>query len=96
MAFEHSFTASSAGLSAGVSIGFVIWLLRGGVLLSSLLAAMPAWAALDPLPILSKSHDRSMDEDEDDSLQAILKRASARSGPVKSSAIANEDSAEQV
>ncbi len=96
MAFEYSFAASSAGLSAGVSIGYVIWLLRGGVLLSSLLAAMPAWVALDPLPILSKSHDRSMDEDEVASLQAILKRACTRSGSGKSSAIANEDSAEQV
>jgi hypothetical protein len=50
-----------AGLS--LSVGVVTWVLRAGGLLSSLLASLPAWRHVDPLPILARG-ERRRDEDE--------------------------------
>ena len=50
--------ASAIALSSGLSIGYVIWLIRGGVLLSSMLSALPAWQMLDPLPVLASNNNR--------------------------------------
>lgn len=36
-----------------LSIGYVVWLIRGGVLMSSMLSALPAWQMIDPLPVLA-------------------------------------------
>ena len=74
---DRNFAASSAAVSASVSIGYVIWLIRGGVLLSSVLASVPAWSAIDPLPVLSRVSGRKGGDDEDDSLQAMLSKAKA-------------------
>lgn len=76
ISIEQNFAASTAAVSASVSIGYVIWLLRGGVLLSSLLASIPAWSAIDPLPILSNAGAGKRGKDGDDeSLQDMLKKA---------------------
>ncbi|MFZ4758967.1 MAG: hypothetical protein ACOYLX_12450, partial [Burkholderiaceae bacterium] len=67
---------SSVALTTSLSIGYVVWLLRGGVLLTSLLASMPAWRSIDPLPVLARVDARGQDdESEDDSLRGLLKRA---------------------
>jgi hypothetical protein len=65
---------SALTLSTGLTVGYVMWMLRGGMLLTSLLAQIPAWSLIDPLVILSGTDD---DEDEtrqekDESLQTIL------------------------
>jgi Domain of unknown function (DUF4347) len=101
---ERNLLASSVAVSAGVSIGYVIWLIRGGVLLSSLLASIPAWSAIDPLPILSsfggdkgKGKDQGQDADqdeEDDSLQAMLKKAAQSTPPQAGGASRNSWSIE--
>jgi Bacterial Ig domain len=57
--------------STSLSVGYVIWLLRGGVLLSSLLSSLPAWRLVDPLPVLSRLSDGSDDED-DESLEELV------------------------
>jgi len=57
--------------SIGLSVGYVVWLLRGGMLLSSLLSSLPAWQILDPLPILARKKDDDS-SDEDESLESIL------------------------
>jgi hypothetical protein len=60
--------AYGATLSVGVSVGYVMWMLRGGLLLSSVLAALPAWQLIDPLPLLARSRlreeDRSASDDD--------------------------------
>jgi hypothetical protein len=50
--------ASGAALSGGLSIGYVVWLVRGGVLASSMLSALPAWQMIDPLPVLAAARRR--------------------------------------
>jgi hypothetical protein len=46
--------ASTALVSTGLSVGYVVWLVRGGVLMTSLMSAVPAWAGMDPLPVLAE------------------------------------------
>jgi hypothetical protein len=43
-AVRHTFVA--------ITVGYVVWSLRGASLLASLLTSMPLWRTLDPLPIL--------------------------------------------
>ncbi|MGB7305704.1 MAG: DUF4347 domain-containing protein [Burkholderiaceae bacterium] len=80
---ERRFVASSVTVSTGLTIGYVLWLLRGGALLSSVLASMPAWRSIDPLPVLSsldRAGDRSGDSSDDDSLQGLLRSAAEKPG----------------
>jgi hypothetical protein len=51
---EQQVLTGSFVLSTGFSVGYVIWLARGGVLLASLASSVPAWASIDPLPVLSR------------------------------------------
>ena len=50
---HQSAIASSIALTGGMSIGYAMWLVRGGVLASSMLSALPAWQTVDPLPVLA-------------------------------------------
>ncbi|NNU42824.1 hypothetical protein [Ramlibacter montanisoli] len=63
---DRSTSITVAGLSLGVSLVYVLWLVRGGVLLGSYLSALPAWRLLDPLPVLARAGDEEEDGDEDD------------------------------
>ena len=79
IALDRTVVATSAAVTTGLSIGYAIWLLRGGVLLSSLLASVPAWRSFDPMVILAKPAAGGADgEGEDDSLQSMLARAADR------------------
>ena len=46
---------SSAVVSTSLSVGTVIWALRGGSLLTAFLSAMPAWQAFDSMQPLTAS-----------------------------------------
>lgn len=46
------------------TVGYVAWLIRGGVLLTSFMSSLPSWQSFDPLPIL-ESANRGGDESED-------------------------------
>jgi predicted outer membrane repeat protein len=50
-------------LSGGLSVGYVLWLARGGALVASLMSSVPAWASVDPLPVLSQAR-RARDGDD--------------------------------
>ncbi|MBC7377142.1 MAG: hypothetical protein H7346_06850, partial [Burkholderiaceae bacterium] len=67
---DKTVALSAGAVSFGVSLIYVLWLIRGGVLMGSYLSAMPAWRVLDPLPVLPNS-DAGTDED-DDSLEAAI------------------------
>jgi parallel beta-helix repeat protein len=78
--WDRNVVASTTAVSASLSIGYVIWLVRGGALLSSLLASIPAWRMMDPLPILGSMGGEDEGEDgqtDDDSLDAMIDRSKA-------------------
>lgn len=67
--------ASSIALTTGLSVGYVIWLVRGGALVGSMLSAMPAWQMVDPLPVLTRGRNRSdqmHDGDDDASVEHLF------------------------
>ena len=64
---EHSVNGAAAAAGMSLTAGYLLWLGRGGVLLSSLLASLPAWRLLDPLPILGRMGDDEDEVTDDDS-----------------------------
>jgi len=74
MEMENSETVigSAIAVSTGLSVGYVIWMIRGGMLISSLMSSMPAWQIADPLPVLTNVNDDDEDDD-DESLESIIK-----------------------
>jgi hypothetical protein len=72
---EAGTIAATAATSLSLSVGYVIWLLRGGVLLSTLVSSVPAWRFVDPLPVLGRMDDEDdMDDEADDSLESLVSR----------------------
>gem|GEM_PF-3355613 len=63
---ENVVVGSSAVVSTGVSVGYVMWLLRGGSLLTTFLSSLPAWQAFDPLAVLE-----SFEENEDGDQESL-------------------------
>lgn len=63
--------ALSAGASTAVMAGYVIWIMRGGFLMTALLAQMPAWSMVNPLPIFAGG---DLDEDGED-LASMLQKS---------------------
>ena len=68
---------SAAAVSVGLSVGYVVWLVRGGMLLASLLSSLPAWQLADPLPILAEKDDDPESEDQE-SLESMLKNRASK------------------
>ncbi len=56
----------SAGVTAGLfSVGYVMFALRGGVLIASAYSSIPAWRMLDPASLLTQSRTRSANTEGD-------------------------------
>ena len=77
---EHKIVGSTVAVTGAMSVGYVIWLLRGGLLLSSLLSSLPAWHSMDPMPVLARSGNSEEDGEEDDPLETLFGRAKAAIG----------------
>ena len=75
--FSHAVVSGAVALSSGLSVGYVIWIIRGGVLLSSFLSSMPAWRLIDPLPVLGFMDDDEIEGD-DDSLESLVAKSNER------------------
>ena len=77
--FRSAIVGSGAAVTTSLSVGYVAWLIRGGVLLSTMLSSLPAWQIIDPLPVLGRTREGSGEKDGDDgdSLESIIKNQSA-------------------
>ena len=67
--------AQSIAVTGGLSIGYVVWLVRGGVLMSSMLSALPAWQMVDPMPVLAAAgarRRRAAATSEDDDVERMF------------------------
>ncbi len=78
--------------ATGVTIGTVLWLLRSGSLLSSLLLSYPAWRNLDPLPILGASGTGAEDAVRDRARERVRM---VNSGTARKEGRAHADNPEQ-
>ncbi|MDX1763749.1 MAG: VCBS domain-containing protein, partial [bacterium] len=75
MELHNTVVGSAIAATTTLSVGYVVWLIRGGMLLSGLLSSMPAWQLADPLPILARMKSKD-DEDDEDSLEGIIEQGS--------------------
>ena len=67
---EQNVMVSSVTAGTGLSVLYLAWLLRGSVLLSTMLTSLPAWRFVDPLPVMGSLGD---EEDEDgESIESIV------------------------
>ncbi|WP_372883044.1 VCBS domain-containing protein, partial [Psychromonas sp.] len=60
---ETILLGSGVAVSTGLSVGYVAWLVRSGIILTSVLSSMPAWRFIDPLPVLSSLISASGDQE---------------------------------
>ena len=65
MYLTKAVVGTTTGAATALSVGYVAWLARGGMLLSSFLASMPAWRLVDPIPVLAYLKGKREKEDED-------------------------------
>ena len=73
-ALERNIIVSSVATGASMSVGYVLWLLRGGLLMTSLLSSLPAWRFVDPLPVMGRlKEDEDEDDDVDDTVESIVR-----------------------
>jgi len=66
----------TAVVSTSLSVGYVVWILRGGSLLTAFVSALPTWSSFDPLPVLQSFEKQN--EDEDDTFLSIATRKAAK------------------
>jgi len=86
MASQKSLKVSAGSatvVSFGASAAYLLWLLRGGSLLSSLLSIFPAWKSIDPLPVLDSfenSNKRKKDRAKTDaeSLESLVDQSNQK------------------
>jgi hypothetical protein len=72
---------SATVASFGASAAYVIWMLRGGSLLSSLLSILPAWQSIDPLPVLdnfeSRKRRKNRMQSDDESIESMVDKSNS-------------------
>jgi hypothetical protein len=72
IATEKLALGATAMVTTALSAGYVTWLLRSGSLVASLLAVLPAWQSVDPLPILESFEESRRQDDGGEDLQSIV------------------------
>jgi hypothetical protein len=84
-ATEQTYLASSVAASTGLSVGYVFWLLRSGVLLTALLSSLPAWQFVNPLLVLDrpekKKRKKGQEDLEDDSVESMFEKHTVSAEP---------------
>lgn len=73
---EKIVVGSTAVVSTSISVGYVIWILRGGSLWTAFVSALPTWSSFDPLPVLQSFDKHS--HDEDDTFLSIVTRKAVK------------------
>jgi hypothetical protein len=60
---------SAVVTTTSLSVGYIVWMVRGGYVLASVLSTMPVWQNIDPLPVLD-----ALDgvDDDDESLESMI------------------------
>ncbi len=55
----HLVAGTASFVTFGMSIVYILWTIRAGYLVASLLSTMPPWRVIDPLPILDHFEDET-------------------------------------
>ena len=60
--------------AVALTVGHIIWIIRSGVLLSSIMAVLPSWRYLDPIPVLSERPDNDEDPGDGETLDSMVEQ----------------------
>ena len=71
-ALARTLIGGSAGVTSGLSVGYLLWLIRGGTLMGSVLSSLPAWRFVDPLPVLGTLAEGIDADGDDESLETLV------------------------
>ena len=88
--FTQTVIGTSTAATTVLSVGYVAWLARGGLLISSFLSSMPAWRLIDPIPVLARIGEED-EEHHQESLYSLLE-APARPPPTTDPIASVDDS----
>lgn len=67
--------ATLSSITSVLTVGYVLWMVRGGMLMASFVSSIPAWQSVDPLNIVEFDALDSVDVD-DESLESIVNQFS--------------------
>lgn len=70
MSFENVVIGSFSAMTSSITAGYVIWMVRGGVVASTLLAQLPAWKYMDAMVVIAGVEETDIEDD--DSLESIV------------------------
>ena len=68
---ENIVVGTTTAVTGGLTVGYVIWLIRGGSLLATMVSVIPSWASFDPLPVMDRFEEEKSVEDKE-SLASIV------------------------
>jgi len=68
---ENLVVGSTTVVTGGLTVGYVIWLVRGGSLLATMVSVIPSWTSFDPLPVMERFAAEVRDDDQE-SLDSIV------------------------
>ncbi len=68
---------SAAVVSTSLTVGYVLWILRGGSLLTAFASALPTWSSFDPMPVL-ENFNRIREEDKETLLSIATRQTVGR------------------
>ena len=84
--FDHTFEidgsvdqvtfATLSSITGALTVGYVLWMVRGGMLMASFVSSIPAWQSVDPLNIVEFGSIGGGDADEE-SLESIVTQFSS-------------------
>lgn len=77
--FEGIVVGTTTAFAGGLTVGYVIWLIRGGSLLATVLSVMPNWMTFDPLPIIEHLESEREVEDNESLASIVTGTVSAES-----------------
>ena len=69
--FDVTFPSIAMAGTSFLTVGYLAWMARGGILLTTFMSSIPAWRMLDPLAVL-ESTDRSGDASDDQSIGELV------------------------
>ena len=80
-------------LATGLSVGYIVWLVKGGVMAASLVTNLPLWRIIDPIPVLANMDDsQDGDKEDDESLESMLEARQEKTEMAANNEIGNANS----
>ena len=62
----HGFEVTIGAITVFATAGYIVWALRGSVLVATLMSQLPSWQLIDPLPVLETYRTARLEKDHDE------------------------------